>query len=530
MQRKKIIFLFSLFIFAQQLFAQHTNYPLSKSFMQMQYNNFILDNTHTAFKPIISSFLIKKPTEDHTIDIDLLEKWYLRKLFNEHFFVVENEEYNFIVSPIVNFAIGREFQEDKSTFTNTRGFLVQGDIGKRLSFESSFLENQSSFPNYLNDFINQNNVVPGQGFKRDFKDGFDYAMASGYVSLRLSKFFYLQFGHGKHFIGEGYRSLLLSDASFNYPYLRLQTNIGSVQYVNLYAEFQDIKSQLEGSWYETGFAKKYMSSHHLSININDKLNLGIYEAIIWKTNHAPGNSGFDINYLNPTVFLRPIEYSMNSPDNVLAGFLGKYQFTANSSFYAQLILDEFSLNEIRKNENWWGNKYGYQLGFKSNNIFKIQGLSLCLEHNLVRPYTYAHSNPLQNYAHYNQPLAHPLGANFSENLAILNYQQNRFFLRFQATTAKFGGKIVSDPTSYGNDLYMSTNDRPGDFDISMYQGEENNLEYMQFNVGYIINLKTNLKFELGVVNRQNNSNTESINTKYYFFGLVTDLYNRYYDF
>ena len=104
------------------------------------------------------------------------------------------------------------------------------------------------------------------------------------------------------------------------------------------------------------------------------------------------------------------------------------------------------------------------------------------------------------------------------------------FLRFQTTIAKFGGKIVSDPTSYGNDLYMSTNDRPGDFDISMYQGEENNLEYLQFNVGYIINPKTNLKFELGVVNRQNNSNTESINTKYYFFGLVTDLYNRYYDF
>ena len=92
MQRKKIIFLFSLFIFAQQLFAQHTNYPLSKSFMQMQYNNFILDNTHTAFKPIISSFLIKKPTEDHTIDIDLLEKWYLRKLFNEHFKLSQKDD------------------------------------------------------------------------------------------------------------------------------------------------------------------------------------------------------------------------------------------------------------------------------------------------------------------------------------------------------------------------------------------------------------------------------------------------------
>ena len=90
-------------------------------------------------------------------------------------------------------------------------------------------------------YIKQNKVVPGQGYARTFKEnGFDYAMASGYVSYRSDKFFSVQFGHGKHFIGDGYRSLFLSDNSFNYPYLMIQTDLGKIQYTNLYAEFMDI--------------------------------------------------------------------------------------------------------------------------------------------------------------------------------------------------------------------------------------------------------------------------------------------------
>ena len=65
-------------------------------------------------------------------------------------------------------------------------------------------------------------------------------MSSGYVIYRPNNMFTLQFGHGKHFIGNGYRSLLLSDNSFNYPFLRIQTTFGKIQYTNLYAELQDI--------------------------------------------------------------------------------------------------------------------------------------------------------------------------------------------------------------------------------------------------------------------------------------------------
>ena len=309
----------------------------------------------------------------------------------------------------------------QNTFTNTRGFIIDGHIGSKVSFHTSFVENQSIFPNYIDSMIRtptNDYVIPGQGRGRSYKEsGFDYAKSSGYLSFQASKNFTLQFGHGKHFIGHGYRSLLLSDNAFNYPFLRLQTSFGKFRYTNLYAEFQDMKNYLsaENSYDYMGYAKKYMSSHYLSYQLNKKFNIGIYESIIWKSNHSLGANGFDINYLNPIIFFRPVEYSINSPDNAIIGLDLKYNLTSNSNLYAQVILDEFTLKQIKSNNGYWANKYGYQIGFKVMILLSISNLLFKLILNYVRPYTYSHWNNA-NYGHYNEELAHPLGANFSENI------------------------------------------------------------------------------------------------------------------
>ena len=159
----------------------------------------------------------------------------------------------------------------------------------------------------------------------------------------------------------------------------------------------------------------------------------------------------------------------------------------------------------------------------------------------MRPYTYAHHNPQQNYAHYNQPLAHPLGANFAEKLLIINYRKDRWFARAQLMLAKYGDKIKEDPTSYGNDVYMSTGEfeepsgfihsgRPSDFGITMYQGNLTKVNFLQFNFGYLLNLKTNLKIDFGIIKRELVNDSEEQNTLYYSIGLKTDLFNHYYDF
>ena len=42
--------------------------------------------------------------------------------------------------------------------------------------------------------------------------------------------------------------------------------------------------------------------------------------------------------------------------------------------------------------------------------------------NYIRPYTYQHASYYTAYTHYQQPLAHPMGANLTEVLGVLSYQ------------------------------------------------------------------------------------------------------------
>jgi hypothetical protein len=529
-------------------YSQHTNLLLGRNYSS-DINKALHtkdSDIHTSFKPILNSSL--SFASDSVIESNYqstYKKWYLRKTFSEHFIVLEGDDYKVIASPIINLSKGKELIDSKSTFTNSRGYLIEGDLGKKISFATSFVENQAIFPNYLDESIRKNNVVPGQGYARDFKKtGFDYAMSSGYVTYRPNNMFAVQFGHGKNFIGDGYRSLLLSDNTFNYPYLKIQTTFWKVQYTNLYAELMDINyfaTHGLPNWDQMGYPKKYMSAHYLSLNATKKLNISLYEAVIWRMNHAPGSSGFDVNYLNPIAMLRPIEFSVNSPDNVLVGVNTKYTFES-SYMYGQLVLDEFSINDLRANDGFWANKIGYQLGYKIFDPFNIDRLTLQTEYNYVRPYTYAHHNPQQNYAHYNQPLAHPLGANFSELLFMANYKWKRFEIDAKIMFAKYGGDFKGDTVSYGSNVYFSTGNyaqeaglvgmgsgRPSDYGIEMFQGNLTTIDCKSLNVSYIINPYTNLKINVGLTFRNSHNDDEDEKTQFINFGIMSDLFNHYYD-
>jgi len=531
-------FLLSFSLSVLNVNAQHSNLLLGDNYSS-NFNELIYaeeSNFHTSFKPIIKS--------DLNFDVDsVLElqaqsdysNWYLRKMFSEHFILLKGEDYRVVASPIINLTSGKEFVQEKNTFTNTRGFILEGDLGKKISFFSSFAENQSIFTDYLDAQIRKNYVVPGQGLARDFKEtGFDYAMSSGYVSYRPNKMFAVQFGHGKHFIGDGYRSLLLSDNTFNYPYLRIQTTFWKVQYTNLYTELQDMNYQDMNydldNYDQMGYAKKYMSSHYLSINATKKLNISLFESVIWRMNHAHGGSGFDVNYLNPIVMLRPVEFSVGSSGNVLVGLNLKYKLPFSSYLYGQLLLDEFTLEQTKSNNGYWANKFAYQIGYKIFNAFSIDNLTLQTEYNLARPYTYSHFNTQQNYAHYNQPLAHPLGANFSEFLLLIKYRWKKFVIDGKMISSKYGSDIKRDPASYGNNVYANYNDRPADFGIDMYQGNFTTVNIKILNIAYIVNPKTNLKINLGVTLRDFKNDDGELQTQFINFGIKSDLFNHYYDF
>ncbi len=45
-------------------------------------------------------------------------------------------------------------------------------------------------------------------------------------------------------------------------------------------------------------------------------------------------------------------------------------------------------------------------------MFSVKNLDFQVEMNVMRPYTYSHNDTVANWSNYNQPLAHPFGANF----------------------------------------------------------------------------------------------------------------------
>ena len=162
---------------------------------------------------------------------------------------------------------------------------------------------------------------------------------------------------------------------------------------------------------------------------------------------------------------------LGSPDNVLIGLNGKWNFLERFQLYGQFLLDEFNFTELFvERRGWWANKYGYQAGIKYIDAFDIDQLDLQLETNTVRPYTYTHFDSTSVYNHFQQPLAHPAGANFREFIGILKYQPvKNLFLEIRAISMR-GGESAPG-FNWGDNIILSSDTREQNFNNELFQGE-----------------------------------------------------------
>ncbi len=368
-------------------------------------------------------------------------------------------------------------------------------------------------------------VVPGQG-KVKFIDNesFDFSQSFGGIGYTLDRHFDFLLAHDKNFIGEGYRSMLLSDNSYNYPFLRIQMSFWKFRYAVYYAVMQDLHTAHDEN---VGYYKKYSTMHHLDMNIGKRnwLNFGIFETVLWKPS---ASRGYELNYLNPIIFLRPVENSLDSPDNVLLGLNLKVKINTRNIFYGQLMLDEFLLDEVRAGDGWWGNKQAFQLGYKSFNLFAIKNLNIQTEFNFARPYTYQHRSDAQNYTHYNQPLAHPLGANFTESVSFINYRWRNIFAELKVQVARMGKDTAG--VNLGNDIFKNYETRAQEYDNRMYQGLESTVNTIDFRINYLVNPKTNCNIEFGIASRQFSNDRSDNRSLLIYAGLRMALENYYFDF
>jgi hypothetical protein len=515
-----------LFVLATPSFfkAQQQNLPLNREFglVNQKVLNSFDNNSHTSFLPINQSYiksvsdsiLSKSERKFYLENITTSEKkprnffaWMYRSMFFDNLLIVDTGNFYLTIDPLINAEMGKDSEDasGRSLYKNTRGAIVRANIGEKFSFETSFYENQMVLPQYITDYANSTSVIPGQGRWKAFKSnqGFDFASAAANISYKPNKHLNFQLGTGKNFVGDGYRSLLLSDASFNYPFWKIIGTFGKndqFQYTKLNASLSSVTRRDESSSAEALFQRKTMSTHYLSWLATKWLNVGLFESTLWQTEDSSGTKPIKLQQFNPIIGINTLTTGFNDVNHTVVGTNLKIKLPFKATLYNQVVYDG-------------GSKYGYQIGAR---YFGIPNLTLQAEYNSVAKETYSSNVVLQAYSNYNEALAHPSGNNFKEVIGIINYKYKRAFTQIKFNQIKYDEVNLYYSGSFNRDI---TN--------------------IQTHLGYIINPKNNLSILAGINQRTENVNTTFDNgiktnqtnrTNYVYFGIRTSLRNLYNDF
>lgn len=410
------------------------------------------------------------------------------------FYSAQNEDYLIHVNGITDNILGVETNTETPLWFTARGAEIRGLINKKLGFYSTVIENQGTFAEYVRNYAAEYNM-PGEGLAKTLRrTGVDFMHARGYITFRPLKSINLQFGHDRNFIGNGFRSLFLSDHSSPYLFLRIDTQLGRFHYTNLWTSM--LNTQIAVSGPSPLWPKKSTVTHHLSINLTDRLNVGIFESEVYSREGTGRNLEF--NYLNPIIFYRWIESYLGSTDNAMLGFDFRWLADKRMSFYGQFMLDEFLTRYFFTNTGSWTNKWAAQLGVKYVDVFGVPNLDIQGEYNVIRPYTYTHRDGSRNYVHYGQPLAHPLGANLREYLGIVRYQPHHRLTLYGTWMFVNQGRD-NDGQNWGGSLLRDYDSRIGDFGNQIGQGTATFTRMLDARLSYM--LAHNLFLEGRYLNR-----------------------------
>lgn len=471
---------------------------------------------HSTLRPILVDTLNYFP------DIELKRKHsklHDAVIFRHLLFYSDPSGVNFSIDPLMNLQYGKTMGpgglSDSIYSTNSRGFKLEGNIGDKFTFVTMFYENQSFYVPYVADHVRETSASVGLGRTKAFKKtGFDYAMATGMIVYRPVKNGEIWFGQGKNFIGSGYRSLLLSDNAMNYIHLRLSQGFfgNRLRWQTIYAGLST-GNRYPASYTEAAFIPKGATFNYLTYSRSKRFEIGLFEGTIWRKYQNGKQLSMDPMQFNPVIGLNAITQGLQGTNNVIIGLNTVVRPWRGVSVYAQLMKDG-------------AGKQGMQIGISKANLF-VKNLFVRGEFNTVSRGSYATNDSLENYTQFKQPLAHPMGAGFSEFVGTVGYRYNRISLNIQSSFATFPGGYNGVGTYGRNLLYTDVDERLETLD---YQATSTRYVYVNPTLGFIVNPSRNLQITVGALYRNLTSGSQTDKTSYIFAGLSTNLNNLYFDF
>ena len=435
--------------------------------------------------------------------------------------------------PIIDAEFGYDINSKKMRYTVGYGARFDANLGRKVSLSFTYQGVTENYLQQVGSYASQYGVLAGYR-KATFKgDRINSQMFSGYLSYSPNKYFNFQIGNDKQFWGEGYRSVFLSDNASNSPFIKLTANFWRIKYTCLYSLMRygginDFNVQNDPSKFKT----KYGTYHLITVDVAKWMQFTFFEGVTWFHADSSRIRGIEFSYLIPVAFIRPVEFALGSPDNVVLGIAMKFKASPKQIFYTQIMLDDMDVGAARRGKGFYRTKVAAQFGYKTFDIFKVKHLDFQTELNIVRPFVYAHKAPEQSYTNFNQSLTHPLGANFLESITFIN-----FWHKHWTASAKFQYVVQGLDNTYehkGSNIFVS------DYLIApnlgtaygnyFLQGKKSTLINVEARGGYLINPKINLSAEAFINYRY--QKVENFKQNNLFFGISfrTNIFNRYTDF
>ena len=418
--------------------------------------------------------------------IDSIPRYYTVTdiLFRKHLIEIKSKDCFITISPAANLSTGRDFTDTtgRRLMQNTRGVFVEADFFKKFSFATSFYENQARFAAYednyyrsvgeqyqnsAGEYFTQNAVIPGAGRTKEFKiDGFDYAFAVGYFSYTPIKQLRITAGNNAQFIGDGHRSLLLSDNSYSAPYFRIDWKIKPKFNFTYYrSRLINLLRRSVSSSAEVYYETKGHSVNYFTYKPNEKISVSLFEGAIWNRGDSLTSRTSHPLYYNPVPFVSSLILNGRNEVVSLLGINANYQVGEKHRVYAQLAMND-----------WSSAKLGYQIGYRGYNFFGLNDFMLQLEYNYVPSGMYETDNPRLNYSHYNLPLAHSKGSGFRELIVRVNYEYKHWFVDWKT--------VMFNLIEYAQNAHLA-----------LYESSDKinaNVFYQSLELGYRFNRKMNL--------------------------------------
>ncbi|MDO3626822.1 gliding motility protein RemB [Mucilaginibacter sp. BT774] len=499
----KIVFVAVLSMFVvDSALAQSQYQPYSYDFYQKLNSDLYSTKSreHTSIKPLIIDSALRSHYDSlMTYGLDGKQHaWLYKKIFNEHLIDYKSSNSTFYGDLLPDVGVGRDLSGKLNTYTRAVGLQLGGTISDNFQYYVAGYLNNAIVPDYLSTYIRQVGIVPGQAYAKTYSDnGYSWSYITAVVSYTPIKYLNISAGRDKTFIGDGYRSMLLSDYASPYPFLKLTGTLGNVRYMVMWADMNDPAFT---SAYGAD-RHKFGVFHYLDWNVNNRLSVGLFENVMgFFTDDNGAKRPFDFNYINPIIFLKPVNNASDDPDKSLLGLTAKYKLTDGITAYGQFALNEFVSKDFFSSDGASVNKYGWQLGIRGANLFGVKNLNYLLESNNAKPYTYSARSSIENYSENSEPLAHLWGANFREIVGLLNYSYKRFDFSAEFDYGHYGLDTVG--MNFGKDIFQVYTSPAKFFGNYTGQGLTTNMYYLQGKVTYLLNPKYNLRIELGGIFRQ----------------------------